>query len=167
MRMRVARQRLKKIVNEWRAIRRWCISRAANTARDTSSFVAPIYRVCDAVRRFDNSGKRRFRIRMTRKSGPGSFTFVGSVRKYQPRIYADKHRSELRKCDVGLELATCLLVFAQTTCARSSALRLRSPRVAGLFHDGRVKNNRRVRSLGCLVQTAPGSRPLSAFSPRA
>ena len=67
----VAQQRLKRIANEWQAIRRWFTSPAVSTERATWSFDALTCHVCAAARRFASSGKELFRIRMMKKSARG------------------------------------------------------------------------------------------------
>src|SRR5690242_5853992 len=62
-------------------MRRWCTYRAASTARVTSCFAARTCRVCAAVTRFDNCGRKQFRRRRMRKSGRASSTFARSVSK--------------------------------------------------------------------------------------
>src|SRR5688500_3319504 len=76
-----------RIGNEWQAIRRWSISLAGNTAHVTSFFAELTCRVCVVERRFDNCGKRRFRIRKMRKIAHASSTFVRNARRWKPQIY--------------------------------------------------------------------------------
>src|SRR5215213_3739712 len=74
---------LKRIGSEGEEIRRWCTNPAARLPHDTSSFVARTCRVCAVARRFDNSGKRRLRLKQTRKSAHASSTFVPSVKRFR------------------------------------------------------------------------------------
>src|SRR5687767_1790012 len=82
-----------RIGNEWRAIRRWSISPGVNTEHATLFFAELTCPVCVAERRFDNSGKRRFRVRKMKRNGPASFTFAQSVNELKTRIEVEWKRS--------------------------------------------------------------------------